>query len=89
MPKLHKLYSRKEIDTLREGLIKLHGDKCAICSRPRSYFKNRLSLDHNHKTGQIRGLLCFFCNKFRVGRHSLETSKQVYDYLSKYDPKGG
>ena len=89
MPKLNKLYTKKQIDKIREELIAKHGDKCAICKKPRSAFKNRLSVDHNHKTSVIRGLLCFFCNKFRVGRHSLESAKDVYEYLKKYDPEGG
>ena len=89
MPKLSKLFTRKQIDALREELIAKHGDQCAICKRPRTDFKNKLSLDHNHRSGQVRGLLCFYCNKYKVGRHSLETAKTVYDYLKKYDPKGG
>lgn len=89
MPKLSKLYSRKEIDKLRDDLITLHGDNCAICKRPRSDFKNKLSVDHDHKSGKIRGLLCFQCNKFKVGRHTYFSAKDVYDYFLKYDPKGG
>ena len=89
MPKLNKLYTRKQIDTMREELAAKHGDKCAICDKPRSAFKNRLSLDHNHRTGKIRGLLCFACNKFKVGRNSLESALATYQYLLIYDPEGG
>ncbi len=89
MPKLNKIYTRKQIDALRQELIDKHGDQCAICAKPRSAFKNRFSLDHNHRSGKIRGLLCFRCNKFRVGRNSLESAREVYQYLLKYDPEGG
>jgi hypothetical protein len=85
MPKLNKLYSRKEINALREKLIAEHGNQCAICKRPRTEFKNSLSVDHNRKTDRVRGLLCFYCNKMKVGRHSIETAKEILDYLTKYD----
>ncbi len=85
MPKLNKLYTRKQIDQLRQSLIDKHGDKCAICSRPRTDFKNKLSVDHSHITGKIRGLLCFYCNKYRVGRANLASAKSVYEYLLKYE----
>lgn len=34
---------------------------CAICGRPNSINK-LLAVDHNHKTGKIRALLCHGCN---------------------------
>jgi len=37
------------------------GGGCAMCSRPP---KSRLlDVDHDHKTGKLRGLLCSFCNR--------------------------
>jgi hypothetical protein len=35
---------------------------CAICGMHQSELKNALGVDHNHKTGKIRGLLCTKCN---------------------------
>lgn len=35
---------------------------CAICKLHQSNFKRRLAVDHCHKTGQIRKLLCQQCN---------------------------
>lgn len=85
MAKLSKLYTTKEITAIREGLISKYGNVCAICKKPRSAFKKSLSVDHNHKSNKIRGLLCFRCNKFRVGKQTIETSKEVLEYLMKYD----
>lgn len=36
--------------------------KCAICGKHQSDMKRRLDVDHDHKTGRIRGLLCTNCN---------------------------
>lgn len=43
-----------------EKLLKAQNYKCLICGRTAN--KRLLSVDHDHKTGQIRGLLCTTCN---------------------------
>ena len=48
--------TRPEYDTM----LKAQGGACAICG-VRSK-KPRLTVDHCHKTGGIRGLLCHMCN---------------------------
>ena len=40
-----------------EAMRVMQGGTCAICGRA-----GRLVIDHNHSTGQVRGLLCFECN---------------------------
>lgn len=40
----------------------LQEGKCAICNIHQSCFKRALSIDHNHQTGVVRGLLCQRCN---------------------------
>ncbi len=43
-----------------ERLFKAQGGVCAICERrPRT---KALSVDHDHLSGEVRGLLCFTCN---------------------------
>ena len=39
---------------------------CAICGEHQSKQKKALNVDHNHKTGQVRSLLCTDCN-WKVG----------------------
>lgn len=51
-----------------DALFQEQGGVCAICERPelvstiRSEGPRRLAIDHDHKTGKVRGLLCFRCN---------------------------
>ena len=55
---------------------------CAICGKHQSKVKFRLAIDHNHKTGKIRGLLCSFCN---TSVDWCENNKEkIEDYLKKY-----
>ncbi len=39
---------------------------CAICKEPEKAMRNgkvqKLAVDHCHKTGKVRGLLCWICN---------------------------
>lgn len=50
--------SMQEFDRLLE--FQKHG--CAICNKPITKLSRRMNIDHDHKTGQVRGLLCSGCN---------------------------
>ena len=45
------------------SILKSQNGVCAVCGKIERY-KNRkyLSVDHNHNTGEVRGLLCGDCN---------------------------
>ncbi len=64
--------------TLNEyyNLIKQQGGGCYICGRKEEPDGRRLSIDHDHKTNEVRGILCYSCNKglglFYDNIHSLE-----------------
>jgi hypothetical protein len=59
---------------------------CAICERATGATK-RLSVDHCHKTGVVRGLLCTTCNRHVLGhlRDDTDALQRAIDYL-KYPP---
>ena len=52
---------------------------CAICKRHQSNFKRALSVDHDHKTELIRGLLCDRCNML-LGIYE-NPKKELLQYL--------
>ena len=43
-----------------KNILRKQNYRCAICRKKPN--KKRLSVDHNHKTGKVRGLLCYKCN---------------------------
>ncbi len=45
-------------------MSKAQGDVCKICGKPEGEEnrRTRLTIDHCHSTGKIRGLLCHNCN---------------------------
>jgi hypothetical protein len=44
-----------------EKILAFQHGVCAGCSAPPR--GTRLAVDHDHKTGRIRGLLCWLCNR--------------------------
>lgn len=61
-------------------VLAFQGGVCALCRNPPKNI--RLAIDHDHKTGQVRGLLCPWCNR-AIGqfRDDIEKVKRVYDYF--------
>lgn len=50
------------------GILAIQDWKCAICLKPHNKERYGLQVDHNHRTGRVRGLLCSYCNRKVVGR---------------------
>lgn len=46
-----------------EQMLAAQGHSCAICRKHMNDSPRSLHIDHDHLTGQVRGLLCFPCNK--------------------------
>lgn len=68
-----------------EGMLKNQNSKCAICERTTHHknFYHRLGIDHSHKTGKVRGLLCGNCNT-AIGKlqESPLLLERAIDYLN-------
>ncbi len=63
-----------------DALLATQGGVCAICGGTNQGV--RLVIDHNHTTGQVRGLLCAQCN-FAVGHlgDDPERARRLADYI--------
>lgn len=77
--RVQKVYGLAEGDYA--DLYAYQGGKCAICRRATGRSK-RLAVDHDHQTGEVRGLLCSTCNKI-IGflRDDRAAVYRMYAYL--------
>jgi hypothetical protein len=56
--------------------------KCAICGRHQNELKQPLHVDHNHITGEVRGLLCYNCNPMLgYAKSNVNILKKAIEYL--------
>lgn len=57
---------------------------CAICSAPPTGRKQYLSVDHDHVTGRVRGLLCNECNTaLGLLKDNVQTLEAAIKYLQR------
>jgi hypothetical protein len=76
--------SREEHDLL----VRVHAGRCAICGRPETMVRRgkvqALCIDHDHRSGKVRGLLCSFCNLvIGYAREDAEILRKATMYLEK------
>ena len=67
-------------------MYKEQGGCCAICGTPQRKLKKRLSVDHDHATDMVRGLLCLRCN---VGLGCFEDNVEILSRAMSYLKGGG
>lgn len=61
------------------------GSSCAICGRDVPTGRG-WQIDHDHKTGRVRGILCHRCNTaLGMAKDNPDLLQQAMDYLRKYD----
>jgi dCMP deaminase len=70
-----------------ETLNRIQGGTCAICHNPPPDGEN-LVVDHDHKNGRVRGLLCQADNRaLGVLKDSTITLSSAMAYLMRHDPR--
>lgn len=80
-PERHKRTARKSLYGITPEqfslLLENQGGGCATCGGT-----SRLSVDHDHRTGQVRGILCGRCNSILgFAKDSGETLAKLIFYL--------
>lgn len=78
---LRSAYGLSEAD--HKEMVDRAGGKCEICQEtPQAH----LSIDHNHATGKVRGLLCRRCNNGLGGfRDNIQRLEAAIQYLLNRD----
>lgn len=72
------------IDDYNRMFLEQNG-KCACCHKHQSEFKRRLAVDHCHRSGKVRALLCTTCNTaLGMIKENVETLKEMISYLNKF-----
>ncbi len=75
----------KQMFTEQSGL-------CAVCNKPEKAKRlgkiKDLSVDHCHKTGKVRGLLCQSCNIAEGHLKDAETANKLFNYMKKHESLG-
>lgn len=80
--KKKRLLSYGITEEILENIKRKQNGRCAICGKIINEFTKDFAIDHNHKTGEVRGLLCMNCN---IGLGAFRDNKTIMrkaiDYL--------
>ena len=81
----NKNYRQKYLYGLSEQeffkLLEKQDNRCAICGTHRDVLTRDLHIDHDHETGEVRGLLCISCN---TGLGQFRDSKDLLTFAIAY-----
>lgn len=63
-----------------KAVLASQGHACPVCLKPLTGISN--PVDHSHKTGITRGILCHYCNRRRIAQHEdWQIVQRMADYL--------
>lgn len=66
------------------SLLIRQNNKCAICGAEVGWSGRRLGIDHDHDTGEIRGILCQNCNIGIGHLNNVDLLNKAITYLGGY-----
>jgi hypothetical protein len=75
------IYGITDVD-YKEMLMN-QGGVCKVCKGPPNVLgQKRMAIDHNHKTGEVRGLICMICNvMLGHAKDSIQILTSAIEYL--------
>ena len=85
-----KRYIEREFGIKYEDYDKMLEEQrgvCAICGKPETKPNAKyLAVDHNHETGEVRGLLCNNCNRaLGLLKDNVDVLQNAINYLKKHE----
>ncbi len=69
-----------------DGIIEMQGGKCKCCGIAfigRGTMGTAPVIDHCHKGGHMRGVICQRCNKVEGQMGSIDVARKVLEYMEK------
>ena len=81
-PQARHAAHRQALDVPYEEWVREFGERCGICGCGPSE-NRRLDRDHCHATGEMRGLLCWRCNKMLDNRVTADWLRKAVAYLER------
>lgn len=67
------------------AILELQDGQCPICGKPAPETgERRFPVDHDHKTGEVRGVPCLYSNRYQIGRLTradIPMLRRLIDYL--------
>lgn len=68
------------------SMLEAQGGVCAVCKQS-GHTKQRLHVDHNHESGQVRSLLCALCNAaLGALKEDLDLIESLAQYVRMWNP---
>ena len=69
-----------------DAMLKFQNNCCNICKTHKSEFKKNLAVDHCHKTGKVRKLLCHKCNTtLGLMDENIDNLNKLIEYIKEYN----
>lgn len=63
-------------------LLAKAGGGCALCGKTADEEGKALAVDHDHRSREVRSVLCSYCNRYVIGRHrDPDLLRRMAEYL--------